>query len=352
MDDPTVEELLQMAQWLRHQIATLELSNDESPTPVSTDVIPAGTVFYCRPSKASQLIQRLGGPKKVQIVDTTATRGFCSSQAFTPEQWDYKIYPYNIGPSNREMLTDEIHRIPVRTNNDCITPTAWHPIKMFSGGTTLPSSMFCAECELTSRVLWLTTRQSLNAWSYLFNFRGDRVMDYGKLSPWFANPLIQTDNFRTDTRTILLHPNGFTVGDLMQPDLVTVPYDIDWPSDDRLWIDKQQLEECGWRDDELCVVQIDFNMNGGLLLNVETDATVIPQQVAIFKLNSNRILGAEPTERLRYGGYSRNGNGGTGPAPRWNRTNLIQIKTLVDVPIETGDSGEPAAVDGGSDPGP
>ena len=352
MDEPTTEQLLQMAQWLRHQIATLELSNEEPQEPASTDVIPAGTVFYCRPSKAPQLIQRLGGPKKVQIVDTTATRGFCSSQAFVAEQWDYKIYPYNIGPSNREMLTDEIHRIPVRTNNDCITPTAWHPIKMFSGGTTLPSSMFYAECELTSRVLWLTAHQSLDVWKYLFNFRGDRVMDYGKLSPWSSNPLIKTDNFRTDTRTFLLHPEFFPIGDLMTPGLVTVPFSTDMIDEDRLWIDKQQLEDCGWLDDELCVVQMDFNMNGGLLLNVETDATVIPQQVAIFKLNSNRILGAEPTERLRYGGYSRNGNGGTGPAPRWNRTNLIQIKTLVDVPIETGDSGEPAALDGGGDPSP
>lgn len=341
-----------MVQWLQHQIAALELSNDESPIPVSTDVIPAGTVFYCRPSKAPQLIQRLGGPKKVQIVDTTATRGFCSSQAFAAEQWDYKIYPYNIGPSNREMLTDEIHRIPVRTNNDCITSTAWHPIKMFSGGTTLPSSMFYAECELTSRVLWLTAHQSLDVWKYLFNFRGDRVMDYGKLSPWSSNHLIKTDNFRTVTRTFLLHPEFFPIGDLMTPGLVTVPFSTDMIDEDRLWIDKQQLEECGWRDDELCVVQMDFNMNGGLLLNVETDATVIPQQVVIFKLNSNRILGVEPTERLRYGGYSRNGNGGTGPAPRWNRTNLIQIKTLVDVPIETGDSGEPAALDGGGDPSP
>lgn len=349
MDEPTTEQLLQTAQWLQHQIATLELSNEEPPEPASTDVIPAGTVFYCRPSKAPQLIQRLGGPKKVQIVDTTATRGFCSSQAFVAEQWDYKIYPYNIGPSNKEMLTDENHRIPVRTNNDCITPTAWHPIKMFSGGTTLPSSMFYAECELTSRVLWLTAFQSLDAWKYLFNFRGDRVMDYGKLSPWSSNPLIKTDNFRTDTRTFLLHPEFFPIGDLMAPGLVTVPFSTDVIDEDRLWIDTQPLEDCGWLDDELCVVQIDFNMNGGLLLNVETDATVIPQQVAIFKLNSNRILGAEPTERLRYGGYSRSGNGGTGPAPRWNRTNLIQIKTLVDVPIETVDPGESAALDGGSD---
>lgn len=338
MDNVSIEELVYFIQQTQYRITNLRLTGPSSSVQRPGDVLKAGTVLYCRPSKADRLIQRLGGSSKVTIIDTDETRGFCCGSYVEPESWTNRVYPTNIGPSCAGITSDD-GRKRVSTNNNCITPTSWNPIKMFSGGKKIPATSISSERAQVTRTLWLF-KESVSLLEWLFKYKGNRISTYGNfLNPYYnGNDWVGEDSFYTESSGFIITP-AYDVADI--PNMTLVPLEDN--NQDTVWSESVSFGGYWtelWPDDELCLVQMPVNVDGGLVLDPQTETTNLPQRVSIFQVNSNTIENAQQTPVLVYGGYDRKNNASTGPTPRWGRTNLIQIKTLVDVIIQGLDSEE------------
>ncbi|ESU40386.1 Hypothetical protein GSB_154683 [Giardia duodenalis] len=354
MEEPSLSELEQMAQYLQRRITDLKIDAPAAEVPLSGNVIPAGSVFYCRPSRLNEMVKRLGGSSNVQIMDTADTRGFCRGKAKPALPWTNEVYPTDIGPSCAGIDSDT-PRIVATVNNNCITPTAWDPIKLFRGSSQRPQQPFYANCYMAKRILYLHP-SPLDEYYYKTLFRPELLTQWGKvLDPRISGmDNFPSNAFRSIDQTIIISTNtGGWYGSGMTMVNQVSNYD-------ELVAYRNNVFGYGqgsfalFPDSELCLIQygptrygaIILPVQGGCLMTPTTPAQCIPFKVSVFQVRSNEILSASSTPVLKYGGYDRKNPPGSGPPPAWGRTNIVQIKTLRDVavtlraPEEDGGAGE------------
>ncbi|ESU40754.1 Hypothetical protein GSB_154707 [Giardia duodenalis] len=351
MEAPSLSELEQKSQYLQRRITNLKIDAPTKDVPLSGNVIPTGSVFYCRPSRLRELVDRLGGESNVQIVDNETTRGFCRGKAKPALPWTNEVYPTDIGPSCAG-IDSETARIAMATTNNCITPTEWDPVKLFQAGSERFSFEYITHCDSILRVLMLHTRPLTED---LFAFSGTCQLS------WFLKlyrpSLFPVAGMGSDARGLLLTSRGtdaswsienadFEVGAVPSLKELIALKDISIPVSD---FSSFKV----FPDEELCLVEYlpgyndELEAEGGYVMCGNTMVSpLVPFQIKIFKINSNELLNGTATPEIRYGGYDRKNPPGSGPPPAWGRTNIVQIKTLRDVavtlraPEEDGGAGE------------
>lgn len=340
------------------QINNLELAAPAPPPPPEPDgvFIPAGTIVTCRPSRAAAMIKRLGGEENVAIVDTAETEGFARGRHKDAAPWTNLVYPYDIGPScggtglGNVLITSDMDRVSAPPVNNCITADNWNPVLMFSGDALPPGKMNWVDNYFitSTRIFYLTSAgKDLSAWTMLFGFTGDSLFSYGALhDPYFqANANIERHMIWSDGITIT------APGYMSQPNILEwekiykearpIGY-LDF-NDEGLpdtnttftWTDGKYPREIKLVDpDALYLIVTDNTRFNYDMATLETRDFGAPYKISIFSIAANEIDNAAPTPVIKYGGYDRKNPPGSGPAPKWSRTNLVQLKILQDVTIE------------------
>lgn len=339
MEEPSLSELELWLHSLQYKITNLKIDSNTTPDPPPLEgtIIPAGSVFYCRPSKLNKLIERLGGLSNVQIMDTEDTRGFCRGKSKPALPWTNEVYPTDIGPSC-DGIDSDTPRIAVTINNNCITPTAWDPLKMYQSDKQLDNRPAFTHCYSVQRVAWLH-KSPLTAFTYLLNYRSSILNRWSKVMDPISSGIsaFPPNCFKTVERTIIINIDGGGGG--WTGDNSTNVINVETVEDLDYWMKEYVSFPNGisvqiWPENELCLIEQQGASNTGLLLAPQTPAQCLPFQIKIFQINSNTIENSSNTPTLRYGGYDRKNGTGTGPAPKWNRTNLIQIKTINAVSVD------------------
>lgn len=331
-----MSELEQMLQYLQRRITNLKMpSAGKAPPPPSGTIIPAGTIFYCRPSRLRALVDRLGGESNVQIMDTESTQGFCRGKAKPAAPWTNEVYPTDIGPSCAGIDSDTA-RISVATTNNCITPDAWYPLKMYQSDSKLAGIPGITFCFMVQRVLWVH-KTPLTAFTYLLNYRASFLNRWGRVKDPVSTGVAAFPDgcFKTKEKTFIFTSESRWDGDAFTQVVVLNDFEeMDYWFKEWVALPGTSFGAQVWPDNEVCVIDQQDEAHTGLMMTPQTPAQCLPFSIKLFQVNSNKIEGGQPTPTLRYGGYDRKNGQGTGPAPQWNRFNLLQIKTINDVSIE------------------
>lgn len=348
------------------QINNLELAAPAPPPPPEPGgvFIPAGTIITCRPSRAAAMIKRLGGEENVEIVDSVTTEGFARGRHKDAAPWTNLVYPYDIGPScggvgpDSVLITSDMDRISAPPVNNCITADSWNPAFMFDagGGISNPSGgILDNEIVTCARVLYISDTRDMNLFSYLFKFRAEDLFGYGApANPWYqGNQNIgktridyvsntfaafaemsksnraQWESILRDTYPIVdlpILPDN-EAGDFQGFDTEAT---FDWYPDGGYGYDIKIIDP-----NALYIVVDDTKTTYDYVLNsFFTRNFGFPYKISVFTIEANNIQMAVPTPVLKYGGYDRKNPPGSGPPPKWSRTNLVQLKILQDVAIE------------------
>lgn len=342
MEEPSLSELEQMAGYLQRRLTALKLEAPAEKVTLSGNIIPAGSVFYCRPSRLKALVKRLGGEENVQIMDNAATRGFCRGKDKPALPWTNEVYPYDIGPSCAGIDSDTA-RISVATTNNCITPTAWDPVKMFQAGTQRFSFNYYTHCDSVLRVLMIHDRplepdyfKKTGTYQLSKLLRLDPPNHYPHAA-MTSKVVVQMGTTKGYSETWTEGSADFPVKYEIRPvpsfnDLLSIrdtsfsfsPYNSFKIFPNNACCLVEFLPSYGGRPPE----------NGGFVSCQNTGATpLVPFKIKIFKINSNEVLNSKATPEIRYGGYDRKNPPGSGPPPAWGRTYVVQIKTLHDVAV-------------------
>ena len=347
------------------QINNLELVAPAPPPPPAPDgsVIPAGTIVTCRPSRAAAMIKRLGGEENVEIVDTAETEGFARGRHKDAALWTNEVYPYDIGPScggtapENVLISSDTDRVSAPPVNNCITADNWNPAFMFNagGGISDPNGGIIDNEVITcARFLYISDIRDMNPFSFMFKFRGDALFNYGAPSdPWYQgndNILKKRIFHVTNTFAAFAEMSNSnrtqwkrTYGDAFP--LVDLPV-LDNEEGDFIGFDTETTFT--WRPgggyayhiktldpNALYIVVDDTKTTGDYVLNAFYERNFgFPYKISVFTIAANDIKMAAPTPVLKYGGYDRKNPPGSGPPPKWSRTNLVQLKILRDVTIE------------------
>lgn len=365
MDEPSMSELELKYNDLLWQINNLELAAPApSPPPTPDGVfIPAGTIITCRPSRAAAMIKRLGGEENVEIVDSVTTEGFARGRHKDAAPWTNLVYPYDIGPScggtgpGSVLITSDMDRISAPPVNNCITADNWNPALLFDagGGLSIPGGgIIDNEIVTCTRVLYISDTRDMNLFSYLFKFRADALFGYGgPANPWYQGnqnigkarifhvsntfaafaemsksnraqwKSLQQDTFPIVDLPVLDNEEGDFIGFDTEATFHWYPggnhgYNIKIIDPNALYIVVDDTKTT--RD---YVLNSFFTRNFGF-----------PYKISVFTIEANNIQMTAPTPVLKYGGYDRKNPPGSGPPPKWSRTNLVQLKILQDVTIE------------------
>lgn len=339
MEAPSLSELEQKSQYLQRRITDLKIDAPTKEVPLSGNIIPAGSIFYCRPSRLKALVKRLGGEENVQIMDSAATRGFCRGKDKPALPWTNEVYPTDIGPSCAGIDSDTA-RISVATTNNCITPTAWDPVKLFQASTERFSFEYYTHCNTAMRVLLI---HGPGLTKERFQVSGAYQLSY--LSKLIPPSSFNIAALQSSTGVALFTTRGteeswdeddraFSIFKVSSIDELLKLKDLPLPTGDERDLFKL------FPDEELCLVEWLKNFNGDFenspgWVGVRTimPSPLLPFRLKIFKINSNEIDNGTATPEIRYGGYDRKNPPGSGPPPAWGRTYVVQIKTLHDVAV-------------------
>lgn len=346
------------------QINSLELAAPApSPPPTPDGVfIPAGTIITCRPSRAAAMIKRLGGEENVEIVDTAETEGFARGRHKDAAPWTNLVYPYDIGPScggtgpGNVLITSDMDRVSAPPVNNCITADNWNPALMFDAGRGISpgagGGWIEAEFTTIARVLYLSDMRDVNPFGFLFRFRADPLFGYGgPLDPSTqVNPNIDPNRIYHVSKTFSgfnnmssanraqwasMYGETFPLVDLP----MIVDYEngaVDFDTDETFEWDVGDGAEIKIVDPNALYIVVDDTKTTRdyVMDSFYTRNFGFPYKISVFSIEAHTIDMASPTPTITYGGYDRKNPPGTGPAPKWNRTNLVQLKILRDVTIE------------------
>jgi hypothetical protein len=358
MDEPSMSELELKYNDLLWQINNLELAAPAPPPPPTPDgvFIPAGTIVTCRPSRAAAMIKRLGGEENVEIVDSVTTEGFARGRHKDAAPWTNEVYPYDIGPScggtgpENVLISSDVDRVSAPPVNNCITADNWNPAVMFSGEAMPSGKMNWVDNYFitATRIFYLTRAgREFSAWTMLFNFTGEPLFYYGALrDPYYqANPNIESQMIWSNEITITA-PGYMSYSNVVEWEKI---FQEKWPigyidfTDDGLpdtnstftWTAGKYNREIKLVDpDALYIIVTDDTRLMYDMATLEACGFGTPYKISIFSIAANAIDNAAPTPVIKYGGYARDKPPGSGPAPKWSRTNLVQLKILQDVTIE------------------
>lgn len=346
------------------QINSLELAAPApSPPPTPDGVfIPAGTIITCRPSRAAAMIKRLGGEENVEIVDTAETEGFARGRHKDAAPWTNLVYPYDIGPScggtgpGNVLITSDMDRVSAPPVNNCITADNWNPALMFDAGRGISpgagGGWIEAEFTTIARVLYLSDMRDVTPVGFLFRFRADPLFGYGgPLDPSTqASPNIDPNRIYHVSKTFSgfnnmssasraqwarMYGETFPLVDLP----MIVDYEngaVDFDTDETFEWDVGDGAEIKIVDPNALYIVVDDTKTTRdyVMDSFYTRNFGFPYKISVFSIEAHTIDMASPTPTITYGGYDRKNPPGTGPAPKWNRTNLVQLKILRDVTIE------------------
>lgn len=364
MDEPSMSELELKYNDLLWQINNLELAAPAPSPPPEPDgvFIPAGTIITCRPSRAAAMIKRLGGEENVEIVDTAETEGFARGRHKDAALWTNEVYPYDIGPScggtgpGNVLITSDMDRVSAPPVNNCITADNWNPALMFDAGRGISpgggGGWLESEFTTIARVLYLSDMRDVTPFGFLFRFRADPLFGYGgPLDPYTqGSPNIDPkriyhvsktfsgfDNMSSASRAQWKSMYGETFPLVDLPVIVDYENDtVDFDTDATFEWDVGDGAEIKIVDPNALYIVVDdtkttrdYDMDPFYTRNFG-----FPYKISVFSIEANTIDMASPTPTITYGGYDRKNPPGTGPAPKWNRTNLVQLKILRDVTIE------------------
>lgn len=348
MDEPSMSELETKYNDLLWQINNLELGSAPPPPPDPDGAfIPAGTIISCRPSRAAAMIERLGGEENVAIVDTADTEGFARGKHKDAAPWTNEVYPTNIGPSCAG-ITSDMTRVSAPPTNGCITVDNWNPALMFDAGKGISGlgGEISQHFYTISRVFYFSSAPDMTPRKFTSLFKADSLFGYGSnYDPYFSgNPNINKNQIYSTTET---YTSIFSISNeslWMNTFGQSYPL-LEFPIDDNTGLlDTEWTFTWNWagRDYEfkivdpnaLYIIVSDYERDDYYLKAVEAREFGVPYKISIFSINANVIDNAAPTPVIKYGGYDRKNPPGTGPTPRWNRTNLVQLKILRDVTIE------------------
>ena len=346
------------------QINNLELAAPApSPPPTPDGVfIPAGTIITCRPSRAAAMIKRLGGEENVEIVDSVTTEGFARGRHKDAALWTNEVYPYDIGPScggagpATALITSDMDRVSAPPVNNCITADNWNPVLLFDAGRGISpgtgGGRIQAEFTTIARVLYLSDMRDVNPFGFLFRFRADHLFGYGgpldpstqcnlNIDPKRIYHVSKTfsgfDNMSSANRAqwASIYGEGFPLVDL--PMIVDYENDtIDFDTDATFVWDEGDGAEIKIVDPNALYIVVDDTKTtyDYTMTSFYTRNFGFPYKISVFSIEANNIQMAAPTPVLKYGGYDRKNPPGSGPPPKWSRTNLVQLKIRQDVTIE------------------
>ena len=362
MDEPSMSELEMKYNDLLWQINNLELAAPAPSPPREPDgvFIPAGTIITCRPSRAAAMIERLGGEENVEIVDTAETEGFARGRHKDADPWTYKVYPYDIGPScggtgpETVLISSETDRVPAPPVNNCITADNWNPALLFDAGWGISpehgGGLIDAKLTTIARILYLSDMKDMTALGYLFRFRADHFFGYGgPIDPYsLGNPNIYPRRIYHETKTFAGFYNMSSANRAQWKSiygeaipLVDLPviedYEngtFDFETDLTFeWLEGPRVKFID--PNALYIIVDDTKTTYDYVLESFFGRSFgFPYKISVFTIEANNIQKAAPTPVLKYGGYDRNNPPGSGPPPKWSRTNLVQLKILQDVTIE------------------
>lgn len=347
------------------QINNLELAAPApSPPPTPGGVfIPAGTIITCRPSRAVAMIKRLGGEENVEIVDSVTTEGFARGRHKDAALWTNEVYPYDIGPScggtgpENVLITSDTDRVSAPPVNNCITADNWNPALMFDagGGVSIPGGgIITNEVVTCARVLYISDTPDMNLISYIFKFRAEGLFGYGgPANPWYQGNLnIGKKRIYHESTTFAafaeMSKSNRAQWENVQKDAYPI---VDLPvldNEERDFVGFDTEATFHWYPggshgynikiidpNALYIVVDDTKTTRDYVLNsFYTRHFGFPYKISIFTIEANNIQMAVPTPVLKYGGYDRKNPPGSGPPPKWSRTNLVQLKILQDVTLE------------------
>lgn len=338
MTEPSLSELYAKLASLRARVERLQPGGglQDSPAPTDGTVISAGTIFYCRPSHFREFVERFGGERNVEIMDTTETSGFACGKYKTAAPWTNAVYPTDIGPSC-DGIDSNTKRVNVSPINDNIIRTTWDPSKLFLSRSYVGSFPFDCSATMIKRFLLIHG----SPWS---------SDEYDALVP---HDIIKWGQLIPPSTTMSAFPSGafFSTEKTI---ILTTDKKAAWSGNSTTSInyvgDFDTLRQmCNntfnvfntsfvlFGDYDACMVKMssgpEVNNNNDSILLVPQSAPSVPYKIPFFRINSQTLEQFTPTPILRYGGYRREGHNFTGPTPRWNRTNVLQIKILRDVRI-------------------
>lgn len=365
MDEPSMSELEMKYNDLLWQINNLELAAPAPPPPPEPDgvFIPAGTIITCRPSRAAAMIMRLGGEENVEIVDSVTTEGFARGSHKDAAPWTNLVYPYDIGPScggtepENVLITSDMDRVSAPPVNNCITADNWNPACLFDAGKGLSipgGGIIANEVVTCARVLYISDTRDMNFFSYVFKFRADVLFGYGApANPWYQTNLNIGKRRIFDVTTTIaafaeMSKSNRAQWESLQGDMFPI---VDLPVLDNGagdFIEFDTEETFHWYPGGNHGYDIKIVDPDALYIVVDDTKTTrdhvlqsfyvrnfgFPYKISVFTIEANNIQMAAPTPVLKYGGYDRKNPPGSGPPPKWSRTNLVQLKILQDVTIE------------------
>ena len=347
MDEPSMSELEMKYNDLLWQINNLELGETTAalPEPDGT-VIPAGTIITCRPSRAAAMIERLGGEENIAIVDTADTEGFARGRHKDAAPWTNEVYPIDIGPSCAGITSDTV-RVTAPPINGNITANNWNPALLFEAGRGVVGlgSNINQEFYTVCRVMYVSSVPDMTPWAFLLRFKADPFFGYGGVKdPYFnANPNIEKDQIYSTTTTFtsfssISNPDGWqnAFGETY-PLIELVATNDGMPDTEATfywnWAGKN-YEFKIVDPNALYILVSDYLRDDYYLKRVDAREFGFPYKLSLFTISANVIDNAVPTPVIKYGGYDRNNPPGSGPPPKWSRTNLVQLKILRDVAIQ------------------
>lgn len=348
MDEPSMSELETKYNDLLWQINNLELGS-APPAPPDPDgaVIPAGTIITCRPSRAAAMIKRLGGEENIAIVDTEGTEGFARGKHKDAAPWTNEVYPTDIGPSCAGITSDTV-RVSAPPTNGCITADNWNPALMFDAGRGITGlgGGVTQHFYTINRVFYISSIPDMTPGALALRFKADPLFGYGSLrDPYYSgNPNIDKNQIYSAVETYTAISRISDPGEWENIFGDAYPL-LDFPSDNSGLPDTEATFCWNWGGEvyefkivdpsALYIVVSDYLRDDYYMKPVETRGFGFPYKLSLFTISANAIDNATPTPVIKYGGYDRKNPPGTGPTPRWSRTNLVQLKILRDVTVKT-----------------
>lgn len=327
MDPPSLSELTDLLLGVRSLLTTLKPTSREIPAQTGDITLSAGSLIYCRPSRAVEIIRRIG-ERNVEIIDTRETEGFTRGSGKDPLPWTNEIYPTNIGPSCSGITSDMGH-VNVTPRNNSITKTFWDPLLLFEGGKppVLDSRLRATQII---RIVWINPGVSF---ANLGQNPRELFTGVGAIAnPYFlGNPNVDKGDFISKEEFAYSVFNPTSLDNFMFKPLYPWPYE----TEEVLVNFMGQTYDLFDKGERYFVLNSFETPKKVFVTNVFTPNSVLPEKLSIYEIKSNKPLKFNPTPRLVYGSYDRKQTNTTGPPPQWGRTNLVQIKILRDVQIES-----------------